>query len=445
MSEFSGQRVAVIGLAATGVAVAGALARRGALVTVLDARPLDRLFEKGIEALETLGVAIHAGNDALPREADLVVPSPGVPRTAPPLAEALARGLPIWSEIEVGYRIARAPILAITGTNGKTTTTAMLGAICQEAGLETFVCGNIAEDNGVRTPLVAAAEQAGADAVLVAEISSFQLEWVQTFRPRVAAWLNLTVDHQDRYAGLGEYAADKAKILNAQTPAEFAVLNADDSWVVKSSEGVGAGRREWFSGANPPARSLKVPGKHNRANAEAAARMARAFGVPEEAIERALGEFPGVAHRMELVRELGGVRWINNSMCTNPAAVRASLEAAREAGGRLFVIVGGRHKGGDLAEMALALQSLATRTLVIGEAAPLLAETLGDDVDIAGTLDRAVQMASESARPGDTVILAPGCASFDQFASFEARGQAFRSAVFSLGSTKKISGQEPHG
>ena len=293
--------------------------------------------------------------------------------------------------------------------------------------------------------MIEAADGAPAHAILVVEVSSFQLAHVKEFRPTVAAWLNLTVDHQDRYDSLDAYAADKAKILRAQKESDTAVLNADDSTVVRFAEGCGLGRREWFSGANPPARTLRIPGRHNLANADAAARMARALGIDDEVIERALAEFPGVAHRMELVQELGGVRWINNSMCTNPAAVRASLEAAREAGGRLFVIAGGRHKGGDLSEMALALQSLATRTLVIGEAAPLLAETLGDDVDIAGTLERAVQMASESARTGDTVILAPGCASFDQFASFEARGQAFRSAVFSLGSSKKISGQEPHG
>lgn len=433
MSEFAGRNVAVIGLAATGVAVAGALARLGAHVTVLDAKPLETLDNRSLDILETLGVGVLAGGVSLPDGIDLVVPSPGVPRTAPPVAEALERKIPIWSEIEVGHRICRAPILAITGTNGKTTTTAMLGAVCKASGRETFVCGNIAEDHGVRVPLVAAAERAEPEDVLVAEISSFQLEWVETFRPKVAAWLNLSVDHQDRYAFLDDYAADKAKILGVQQASDTAVLNSDDPTVVRFSEGCGLGRREWFSGANPPDRELRIPGKHNLANADAAARMARAFGIDDATIERALSEFPGVAHRMEIVSERGGVRWINNSMCTNPAAVFASLEAASEAGGRLFAIAGGKHKGGDLSEMVAAIQAFATKTVLIGEAGPLLAELLGENVEVAGTLERSVSLVANLARSGDTVILAPGCASFDQFSSFEARGQAFREAVIALG------------
>jgi UDP-N-acetylmuramoylalanine--D-glutamate ligase len=422
--------VAVLGLAATGIATARALARRGVRVTVLDAKPREALNVESMTALETLGVTVLAGTTALPAGINRVIPSPGVPESAPPLVEARQRGIEVSSEIELAYELARAPIAAITGTNGKTTTTAMLGAICRASGRETRVCGNIAEDNGVRLPLIQAADDAPETAILVAELSSFQLAQTHKFRPQVAAWLNLTVDHMDRYESLNAYAADKAKLLTSQTESDTAVLNADDPLVVRFAEDNGRGRRDWFSGNNPPHRTLLVPGKHNLANADAAARMARALGIDEATIDAALAAFPGVAHRMERVGEQGGVTWINNSMCTNPAAVAASLDAC--AGG-IVAICGGKHKGGDLSEMAAALAAKARSVLLIGEAAEVLASALTAQgyraFTSVGTLECAVTEAAKMARAGETVILVPGCASFDQFASFEARGQAFRELV----------------
>lgn len=425
--------IAVIGLAATGVAVARTLSRHGERVVVLDARPREALDAARVAEVEALGATLLAGDSPLPDKIARVVPSPGVPDDAPPLVEARRRGLEILSEIEIAFRVARAPIAAITGTNGKTTTTAMLGAICRAAGKETRICGNIAEDNGVRIPLIEAADDAPADAVLVAEISSFQLAHTIGFRPHVAAWLNLTPDHLDRYATLDAYAADKAKILANQTESDIAVLNADDPLVVRSSRSCGQGRRDWFSGTNPPERELRVPGRHNLANADAAARMAHTLGIDEVTIEAALQSFPGVAHRMERVGDARGALWINNSMCTNPAAVAASLSACD---GGVISICGGKHKGGDLSKMASALAARSRLVLLIGEASDVLAEALTAegfaDFCVVGTLERAVEVAAETVRPGETVILAPGCASFDQFSSFEARGQRFRELVREL-------------
>jgi UDP-N-acetylmuramoylalanine--D-glutamate ligase len=425
----------VIGLAATGVAVARVLARRGERVTVLDSKDRAALNPATLSELEALGISVLTGESLLPAETTLVIPSPGVPESASPLVQARERRLTVWSEIELGYRIARAPIAAITGTNGKTTTTAMLGAICRAAGRETFVCGNIAEDNGVRIPLIEAAAQASETAVLVAEISSFQLAQTESFRPKAAAWLNLTPDHLDRYASLDAYAQDKAKILQNQTDTDFAVLNASDPIVVRLSEGVGRGQRVWLDGASPPERVLKVPGKHNLANAEAAALLARALGIDDAVIEAALSDFAGVAHRMEQIGSVSGVEFVNNSMCTNPAAVSASLDACT---GEVIAICGGKHKGGDLTEMAEALARRARFVLLIGEAAEALAEALRAQsftaFKIVKTLECAVSEAIAWASPGETVILVPGCASFDQFSSFEARGQCFRELIREAGS-----------
>jgi UDP-N-acetylmuramoylalanine--D-glutamate ligase len=466
VSEFAGRSVAVIGLAATGLATARVLRDRGARVTVYDGQPEEKLSVARVAEARSLGegVSLRFGTSDLDWAAtDLVIPSPGVPRSARPLAEAVSRGVEVMGEIEAAYRLAQAPILAITGTNGKTTTTALLGAICREAGLPTWVAGNIAEDAGVRLPLIEAATQAPADGVIVAEISSFQLEWVTTFRPKVAAWLNITNDHLDRHADLAEYAEAKSNIFRAQTEDEYAVVNADDENVVIFSEGIGAGRRRWFGtgqsvhdlallyaaydgGENlyvgeGDSRELlltraeiPIPGRHNVSNVLAAAAMALSFGISIDAVRAGVRGFKGVAHRMEPVGEVGGVRYINNSMCTNPAAVAASLEAV---GGPAVAIAGGKHKGGDLSPLTNALRQYAKGIVLIGEAAPVLAALLdaeagGPSHETAVNLPDAVARAAARAQGGDTVILVPGCASFDMFTGFEHRGQVFREAVAAL-------------
>jgi len=435
-------RVAVIGLAATGLATARALITRGDEVVLCDAKPEVQLRpERLAEARALPGVSLWLGSTALPEDIQLLIPSPGVPPTAPPILQAQARGVEIASEIELAYRLASAPILAITGTNGKTTTAAMLGAICQAAGRETYLAGNIAEDFGKRLPLIEAATQAPKGSVIVAEVSSFQLEWVRDFRPKIAAWLNLSTDHLDRYADMHAYGKTKARIFAAQRADDFAVINADDFYVSRLSDQVGCGIRLPFHGGAPqldPALQLRpeellVPGKHNLANAVAASSMALAFGLNPARIAESLRGFRGVAHRMELVGEKNGVRFINNSMCTNPAAVAASLSAIS---GGVVAIAGGRHKGGDIAPMVEALANQARHVVLIGEHGPLLGEALAacgfTQTEQAGDMDDAVQRAAAQARLGETVLLVPGFASFDMFTGFEQRGQVFREAVGNL-------------
>nr|WP_309695246.1 UDP-N-acetylmuramoyl-L-alanine--D-glutamate ligase [Armatimonas sp.] len=435
-------RVAVLGLAATGLATARALVAEGAEVVLCDARPEEQLsFERVAEARALPGVTLWLGTTELPENLVLVVPSPGVPPTALPLLAAQARGIEISSEIEIAYRLASAPILAITGTNGKTTTAAMLGAICQAAGKNTYLAGNIAEDYGKRLPLIEAATQAPKDAVIIAEISSFQLEWVSSFRPRIAAWLNLSTDHLDRYATMSEYGQTKARIFAAQQHSDFAVVNADDRYVRCLSGGSGKGMRLPFHGEAPalaPAlhlspEELLVPGKHNLANAVAASAMGLAFGLNPLKIAEGLRGFRGVAHRMELVGEKHGVRFINNSMCTNPAAVAASLSALS---GGVVAIAGGRHKGGDIQPMVEALAHHVRHVVLIGEHGPLLGDALAEsgftNTQQAHSLADAVQRAAAQARSGESVLLVPGFASFDMFTGFEQRGQVFRDAVEDL-------------
>ena len=483
VSEFAGKRVAVLGLAATGLATARVLRDMGATVCIYDSKPETVLSAERVAAARNLGsgVTLALGNAPVEWEqTDLVVPSPGVPRSAPPLQEAQARKVPILGEIEVAYRIAKAPILAITGTNGKTTTAALLGAMCRESGRKTWLAGNIAEDAGVRFPLIEAAVQAPEDGVIVAEISSFQLEWVSKFRPRVAAWLNISNDHLDRHKDFEEYARAKARLFAAQDPFDFAILNADDPMVLRYGQGVGNGEQWEFSvrervmvGAylagndleiarrlrhgSPEERVLSLmsrsdiplPGLHNVSNVLAAAAMALAFGIEPADIRNAVRKFPGVAHRLEPVTVIGGVRYINNSMCTNPAAVAASLEAAD--GVPVVAISGGQHKGGNLAPMITALRDHTRHIVLIGASAGEIAAALenewkrtgtGPVVERADSMDDAVNRAARAARPGEMVMLVPGCASFDMFTGFENRGQVFRDAVKALAGPKSDSAWE---
>ncbi|MES2464249.1 MAG: UDP-N-acetylmuramoyl-L-alanine--D-glutamate ligase [Armatimonadota bacterium] len=466
-SEFNGKQVAVIGLAATGLATARVLRDLGATVCIYDGKPETALAPERLAAARGLGYGVTLALNDSPvdwERTDLVIPSPGVPRTAVPLVQALQRGVPILGEIVVAYRIARAPILAITGTNGKTTTTALMGAICRESGLTTAVAGNIAEDAGVRLPLIEAAAGTPENGVIVAEISSFQLEWVSRFRPRVAAWLNIANDHLDRHKDFDEYARAKVRLFAAQEAGDTAVINADDAEVVRYSQGIGAGERWMFSvrdrvangtflegetlwairqgeTALPlmPRSEIPLPGIHNTANVLAASSMALAFGIGPEVIRRAVQKFPGVAHRLETVSTIDGVRYINNSMCTNPAAVAASLEAAGER--PVVAIAGGKHKGGDLSQMISALHDRTRSVVLIGASAQEIGHALeqetrraggGPGIAYAATLEKAVECAASAALQGDTVMLIPGCASFDMFTGFEHRGQVFRDAVLAL-------------
>ncbi|MCC6728923.1 MAG: UDP-N-acetylmuramoyl-L-alanine--D-glutamate ligase [Chthonomonadales bacterium] len=456
-SEFAGRDIAVVGLARTGVAAAVRLAGLGARVVASDVARGPQLAEHAAAA-ERAGAAVRLG--ACPEEAlegaEIVVTSPGVARDSSVLRLARDRGLSILSEIEVAYRIARAPVLAVTGTNGKTTTAMLLGHLLRAAGERTWVAGNIAADD-VKQTLIAAAADAGAEDVIVAEVSSFQLEWVERFRPEIGILTNITPDHLNRHGSFEAYAACKERLFAAQRPGDVAVLNAVNAPARRIGERVPS-RVMWFDRGHSGARDrahvrdgalcvrwageevdlcraadLKVPGTHNVENALAAAAAAIAFGADPGMVAAALVTFAGVPHRMEPVVERCGVLYVNNSMCTNTDAAVRSLAAMDRP---TVVIAGGLDKGADFAPFGAAIARHARHLVVIGQAAEAISSAARasgfDRVSRAASMEEAVQEAARIAVTGDAVMLTPACASQDMFADFEERGRAFREAAHRL-------------
>jgi UDP-N-acetylmuramoylalanine--D-glutamate ligase len=364
---------------------------------------------------------LGADNPALADGMELLVKSPGVPGEATLVAAARARGVPVWSEVELGFRLLANPILGVTGTNGKTTTTELLGAIFRAAGRPVAVAGNVGR------PLTGLDGAIAEEAWIVCELSSFQLEDVESFRPRVAVLLNLTPDHLDRHGDLDAYRAAKLRIFENQGHDDVAVVPLGFPPIP------GQGRRVEFSGRDPLPAEPGIPGAHNRENAAAATAAARAVGIGDDAIGNALRAFPGVPHRLELVREAGGVRWVNDSKATNPEAAERALGAYAPG---LRVILGGSRKGTPFAGLARAAREASvSRAYLIGEAADELAEALareGVRFVHSGDLGRAVADAAAEAEPGDVVLLSPACASYDQFRDFEERGERFRALVEAL-------------
>lgn len=435
---FASKTVGVVGIARSGIACADVLQRHGARVRLFDSKPADVLLEQ-IGDANAIGLAPFVGG-VLPKygELDLLVTSPGVRKSAPILQGALHANVPIISEIEVGFRIASAPILAITGTNGKTTTTVVLAQMLQEAGFETTVGGNIAAGN-LALPLVAAAERTSPAGVIVAEISSFQLEWIASFRPKIAALLPITTDHEDQQTW-DEYVDSKWRIFENQTSDDVCVIHeslAADARLKKVRSRVIA-----FAGSNTTEQlgrfvdvgSIKVPGEHNRENILCAAIMAHEFGASRDAIARAAAEFAGVVHRLEYVATINEVPYINNSMCTNADAFDKSLRAVP---GPKVIIMGGVFKGSDAFALVNAVQANdVVSVYLIGRSGKEFADAMDcsgfHNWEIAGSLQTAVRKAHESARRGCTVMLAPACASFDQFRDFEDRGDQFKEAVYAL-------------
>lgn len=415
--ELAGARVLVVGLARSGQAAAEALAARGAQVVGYDRDP-----EVDAGRLRALGVEVVTGpeEERVLTGIDLVVKSPGVPGERPLVAGARARGIPVWSEIELGARLLGSPLLGVTGTNGKTTTSELLGAIFRAGGCPVEVAGNVGR------PLTALAGRVGPETWIVCELSSFQLEDVETLRPAIAVLLNLEPDHLDRHGTFEAYAAAKLRLFERQGPGDVAVLPRGFGPVP------GAARRVEFAADDPlPAEPL-LPGSHNRENAAAATAAARAAGLGEEAIAEALRTFPGVPHRIELVRELRGVVYVNDSKATNVAAALRAL--ASFPGRRRHVILGGRGKAEPYDRLAAAFAP-GDRAYLIGEAAEEIARALeaaGVPCVRAGDLEAALAAAAVAAAPGDVVLLSPACASFDQFRDFEQRGDAFRALVRGL-------------
>jgi UDP-N-acetylmuramoylalanine--D-glutamate ligase len=407
-------RVLVVGLARSGRAAVPALRAEGADVVAYDASP--DVDATGLDAETRLG----AWDDALLDGVGLVVKSPGVPENAPPVAAARGRAVPVISEIELGARLLPNPILGVTGTNGKTTTTALLGAMFDAAGVSVEVAGNIGR------PLTALVGATPPDAWVVCELSSFQLEGVETLRPRVAVLTNLEPDHLDRHSGFDAYRDAKLRLFARQEPGDVAVLPRGFGAVP------GQARRVEFGAADMLPAEPRIPGAHNRENAAAATAAARAAGLGDGAIAAALEAFPGVEHRIEQVSELAGVRWINDSKATNVAAALRAL--ASFPGARKHVILGGRGKQESYAPLAAAFEP-GDRAYVIGEAAPEIAAALDAAnvrYDRPGDLSAAVAAAAGAAAAGDVVLLSPACASFDQFESFEHRGEEFRRLVAKL-------------
>jgi UDP-N-acetylmuramoylalanine--D-glutamate ligase len=412
------RRALVLGLARSGQSAALALARRG-VPTVAADRAAD--VETG--RLAEAGVEVHPGKEeeGLLEGVELLIKSPGVPGESPLAAAARARGIPIWSEVELGFRLFRNPFVGVTGTNGKTTTSELLGAMFRAAGRPVAVAGNVGRS---LTSFDGALDR---DAWIVCELSSFQLEDIHRLRPRVAVLLNVEPDHLDRHGTYDAYYEAKLRVFENQTEADVAVVPSGFGAVPG-----GGDRVEFAADDELPAEPL-IPGRHNRENAAAATAAARAAGVEEDAIAEALRTFPGVEHRLELVGDIEGVRFVNDSKATNTAAARRGIAAY--AGQPIRLILGGSLKGESFDELAESLPPSLRSVDLIGEATEELAAALGRagrPYRRSGDLATAVGAAAGEAEPGDVVLLSPACASFDQFRDYEERGETFRRLVGEL-------------
>jgi UDP-N-acetylmuramoylalanine--D-glutamate ligase len=441
-----GRQVVVVGAARSGIAAAELLARRGAKVVLTDSR---QGFDDAA-GLRDAGVELVLGGHtaATFARADMVVVSPGVPTEQPVFEAARQHGAEIIGELELASRWVKGPIVAITGTKGKSTTTTLLGRMFTEAGRDVLVGGNI----GV--PLSAQVDASTPDTVHVVEVSSFQLETTVTFRPWIALWLNFADDHLDRHPTVDAYAAAKARIFANQQPTDWAVVNADDPAVMARSRGIAAQRVMFSPSGNVadgflvdgdwivrrtdttverliPVSAVELTGRHMLHNVVAAAAVATVAELPSRAMTHALRGFHGLEHVMEPVGRIGDVRFVNDSKATNVEAARRSIESFE---GRVVALVGGRFKGGDLRELRAALSAHGRGVVAIGEAAPLVREALHDVVPVvtASSMGDAVALGYEAARPDGVVLLAPACASFDWFKDYAERGRVFKEEVGKL-------------
>jgi UDP-N-acetylmuramoylalanine--D-glutamate ligase len=446
--DLEGKRVLVVGLARTGVATALFCAGYGAIVTATDIKPEEELREVDGK-LRAAGVTLALGPNA-PVDLtglDLIVVSPGVPAKIPLLEMARSQGIAVWSEIELAWRFLRGRLIAITGSNGKTTTTSLVAHILKTANIPTLVGGNIG------TPLIARVESSTDSTVTVAEISSFQLETIEAFRPEIGVLLNLTPDHLDRHESFEQYAAAKIRMFENQIERDFAILNADDPEVTRRMPS--RPHIYWFSRQKRVAQGaflledqiifrqdgsetfllrredIPLKGDHNVENVLAACAASYLAGADPASIASGVKTFKGVEHRLEFVAQINGVTFYNDSKATN---VDATVKAIESFPGSLIVILGGKDKGTGYAELREPLRQRARLVLLIGAAAQKIASQLEGAVPIehAGTIGRAVELAAERAKPGDVVLLAPACASFDQFENFEHRGRVFKELVRKL-------------
>jgi UDP-N-acetylmuramoylalanine--D-glutamate ligase len=442
--------VLVLGLGKSGLAAARLARREGARVTIADAKTEAQLGPARSRARE-IGARVHAGGHpaSLLTDVDLVVVSPGVPGDVELLAAARENDLPVWGEIELAARYCHGRVIGITGSNGKSTVTAMTGGILRGAGIAGGTGGNL------DTPFCDLLEHDTEDAVHAVELSSFQLETIEAFLPDVAVILNLSPDHLDRYRSVDAYADAKARILEAQTRDDAAILNADDlpserfRRAVRGQLYLFSTEREVERGAFVrkgelilrtdaddvallSVQDLPIPGTHNQANALAAALACSLVGCPADAIRRGIRDYRALPHRLERVTTVDRVVFFNDSKATNPASTARALASFKP--GTVHLILGGRDKGSDWTELLPLVSRNASQVLLVGEATEMLRDLLGDDANVVecGTVPRAVEAAFETARPDDVVLLSPGCASFDQYRNFVERGEDFRLAVQKL-------------
>jgi UDP-N-acetylmuramoylalanine--D-glutamate ligase len=454
LMELKGKRVLVVGAGKSGLAVSRFLAGKGAFAVLADANK--PVYPGGeLEQLEGEGVVLSLGGypEVGHKTFDMVVLSPGVPLTEKPARDALKSGIVLTGELELAYLYARAPIVAITGTNGKTTTTTLIGEIFKKSGRETLVGGNIG------LPLVTEVEQYGTEAVIVAEVSSFQLETTRRFKPLVAAILNITPDHLDRHGDMEGYIAAKARIFENQDPGDFTVLNYDDPLTAGLGDKTRgrivffSRRRKMKSGVyiegceivtdidgSPEAicrvEEIGIPGAHNLENALAAVAATKAAGVGNDEIASVLREFKGVSHRLEFVAEIKGVKYVNDSKGTNPDASIKALEAYTEP---VVLIAGGKNKGSDFDEFAAMIKERVRVLVVLGQSAEQIVEAVRargfNNIQTASDFEEAVILAHRAARDGEIVLLSPACASWDMFKSYEERGDLFKKIIFGLKKT----------
>jgi UDP-N-acetylmuramoylalanine--D-glutamate ligase len=448
MMELKNKKVLVVGLGKSGLAAALFLRHRGAQVTVSDARSAEALA-KDIPALLEEGIMVETGGHGLLtfRRQDLIVVSPGVPLNTPELAQVRSFGLPVIGELELAARFLKGKILAITGSNGKTTTTALVGEILEKAGIPTLVGGNI----GV--PVVSLIEASTDETWVVLEVSSFQLESTVQFHPSIAVILNITPDHLDRHGTFENYALAKERIFAAQDGSDSVVLNADNERAAQAAARSSAQvysfsvehpveRGAWleqgylvYRGAEDapvetvmPLSGIPLKGTHNVENVLAAVCAARLAGAPVDAIRKAIEDFRAVEHRLEYVATINGVEYYNDSKATNVDATAKAIAAFNSG---IHLILGGKDKGSDYTQLAQLLRQRVRAIYTIGTAAPKIESQLRGVVSIrtCETLDVAVSAAGNAARPGEVVVLAPACSSFDQFENYEQRGKVFKELV----------------
>ena len=443
--DFADRNVLVVGLARTGEATAEFLLRRGARVTITESKSREDLGPKA-DAWTRRGVKLETGGHTLSSflRADLIIPSPGVPR-CPEFAAAIARGIPVWSEIELAARYLKGTIIGITGTNGKSTTATLLHRILKDDGRKAFLAGNIG------TPLISFVDKSRDDHLYVTEISSFQLEYVRTFRAPLALILNLSDNHLDWHGSMEDYAAAKAKLLFGQKAGDAAVLNREDAriWAWKDAAVADV---NGFSGKRPvrrgafirdgwvvicddkeekrvlPVSEIKLPGPHNRENVLAATAAARLLGVAPSRIRASVRGFRGLEHRLERVATIRGVSFVNDSKATT---VDAALKALASFTRPVVLILGGKDKGSDFHPLRRAVRRGVKTVVLVGAAREKIRAALAGTVPLleAGTYPEVVRTAYAAAAPGDIVLLAPACTSWDMFRDFEERGRVFKREV----------------